>query len=94
MLSRKRARLAIMVICGGLLLCVLAFVLWWEWMFYVGVLALVGGMWIPTLRCPHCKKFFMTGTWEIKFHWDRADEGECPKCGKLLLYDDQKKSQQ
>ena len=92
MLSRKRARLAIMVICGGLLLRVLAFVLWGEWLFYVGGRAVVRGMWIPTLRCPHCKKFFMTGTWEIKFHWDRADEGECPKCGKLLLYDDQKKS--
>ena len=89
MLSRKRARLAIAVISGGLLLCLLSFLLWWQWMFYAGIIAAVGGMWIPTTRCPNCGKFFVTGTWEIKFQWDKPDEGLCPKCGQKLIYDDQ-----
>lgn len=89
MLSRKRARVAIIVICIGILISCLSFLFWQKWMFYTGVLVLLCGMWIPDVRCPNCKRFFVTGTWEIKFHWDKPTEGNCPKCGKLLLYDDQ-----
>ena len=91
MLSRKRARIAIVLLWIGIPISFLGAFTKNLWLLWLGMAVLVAAVATPNHLCPHCGKFLETGRWENIIHWSKPDEGYCRHCGSLLKYDDQPK---
>lgn len=88
-MSRKRARIAIVLLRIAIPLLCMGMMTDSTWLILVSIGFSLAGLAIPTHRCPHCGKRFEVMRSDVGAHWSKPDEGYCRECGKLLKYDDQ-----
>lgn len=89
-MSRKRARIAIVLLWIGIPVLIVGLLLKNLWLCGGGMILLVGAVAAPNHLCPYCGQFLETRRFDFGIHWSKPDEGYCRHCGSLLKYDDQK----
>ena len=75
MLSRKRARTAIVMRSTGLLLWIISCILKSMWILFLGTGILLVALFLCHPRCPYCEKQKSSTRWGNRVHWSKPDEG-------------------
>jgi hypothetical protein len=89
-MSRKRARIAIVLLRIVIPLFCFAVLADITWLIFTSFGLLFVALAIPNHLCPYCGQFLGPRYFDFGIHWSKPDEGYCRHCGSLLKYDDQK----